>query len=100
MKDGTYFINVGRGESVVTKDLIVALDEGKLQGAGLDVFKEEPLSKDDPLWSHEKVLITPHLAGQVENYAKYIYPIFKENLLAFIKDEKLPRNLVQMTDGY
>lgn len=100
MKKGTYFVNVGRGESVVTKDLLAALDEGKLQGAGLDVFEEEPLPTDHPLWTHEKVVLTPHIAGQVENYAKSIYPIFLENLKAFKNKKELPVNLVQMTDGY
>lgn len=100
MKDGTYFINVGRGESVVTKDLLVALDQGKLQGAGLDVFEEEPLPKDHPLWTHEKVVMTPHIAGQVESYAKHIYPLFIENFKAFATGKKLPRNLVELEDGY
>lgn len=100
IKDGAYFINVGRGESVVTEDLLVALDSGKIQGAGLDVFEEEPLPKDHPLWLHEKVVITPHIAGQVENYAALLYPIFRENLQAFKKQEELPRNLVQLSVGY
>lgn len=100
MKKGTYFINVGRGETVVTKDLLDALNQGKLQGAGLDVFEEEPLPKDHPLWSHEKVVMTPHIAGRVENYAKHLFPIFVENLEAFEQTKELPRNLIQLTNGY
>lgn len=100
MKNDTYFVNVGRGESVVTKDLLAALDQGKIQGAGLDVFEEEPLPADHPLWLHEKVVMTPHIAGQVENYARHIYPIFVENLKAFRNNKELPKNLVQLKDGY
>lgn len=100
MKDGAYFINVGRGETVVTEDLLEALDQDKLQGASLDVFDEEPLPADHPLWSHEKVLMTPHIAGQVENYAKHLFPIFVENFEAFKQKKELPRNLVDLTVGY
>lgn len=100
MKDGTYFVNVGRGESVVTKDLLQALDQGKLAGAGLDVFEQEPLPADHPLWTHEQVVITPHIAGQVESYAHHLYPIFKVNLASFIEGEEMPRNRVHLTEGY
>lgn len=100
MKDGVYFINVGRGATVVTEDLLEALDQGKLLGAGLDVFEVEPLPTDHPLWSHEKVVMTPHIAGQVENYANHLFPIIVENLEAFKQDRELPRNLVELTVGY
>lgn len=100
MKDGVIFINVGRGESVVTEDLIEALDSGKVSCAGLDVFEEEPLPKGHPLWKHEKVLMTPHIAGNVETYPKYIYPIFMENFKAYIEGKELPRNLVELDEGY
>jgi|SRR5690625_382050 len=100
MKDDVVFINVGRGESVVTADLIEALDSGKVRCAGLDVFEEEPLPKGHPLWQHDKVLMTPHIAGNVESYPKYIYPIFKENFKAYLAGEELPRNLVELEEGY
>lgn len=100
MKDGVIFINVGRGESVVTEDLLTALDEGKVSRAGLDVFEQEPLPEDSPLWNHEQVLMTPHIAGQVESYPKYIFPLFMKNFEAFEKGEELPENLVKLNDGY
>ena len=56
-------INCGRGQHLVTADLIQALDSGHLRGAVLDVFEHEPLAADDPLWAHDKVLITPHIAS-------------------------------------
>jgi glyoxylate/hydroxypyruvate reductase A len=60
---GAYLINVARGAHLVEADLIAALDSGQLEGATLDVFREEPLSPGHPLWCHPKVLITPHVAS-------------------------------------
>lgn len=100
MKKDSIFINVGRGESVDTEALLEALDSGCLMFAGLDVFEEEPLPKGHPIWSHEKIVMTPHIAGRVENYAKHLYPIFMENFEAFSQGEELPRNLVSLEEGY
>lgn len=60
---GAYLINVARGAHLVEADLIAALDSGQLAGATLDVYREEPLPPEDPLWHHPKVLITPHVAS-------------------------------------
>lgn len=100
MKDETIFINVGRGETVVTEDLLEALNENKISRAALDVFEEEPLAKNHPLWEHENVLITPHIAGQVESQLDYIYPIFIENLQAYLKNGELPVNFIELKEGY
>jgi glyoxylate/hydroxypyruvate reductase A len=63
LPSGAYLINVARGAHLVEADLIAALDSGQLAGATLDVFREEPLPADHPLWRHPKVLITPHIAS-------------------------------------
>ena len=63
MQAGAYFINVGRGKTVVTNDLLAALESGRLAGAGLDVTDPEPLPADHPLWQRPDVIITPHVAG-------------------------------------
>jgi glyoxylate/hydroxypyruvate reductase A len=60
---GSYLINAGRGRLQVDADIITALDEGSLAGASLDVFPQEPLPTESPLWSHPKVIVTPHNAA-------------------------------------
>lgn len=60
---GAYLINAARGQHLVEKDLLQALDKGQLAGACLDVFEVEPLPQDHPFWSHPKVLVTPHIAS-------------------------------------
>jgi glyoxylate/hydroxypyruvate reductase A len=60
---GAFVINVARGAHLVEADLLTALESGHLGGATLDVFQTEPLPPESPLWSHPKVLITPHVAS-------------------------------------
>ena len=61
---GAYLINAGRGDLQVDADILVALEDGTLAGATLDVFPTEPLPVTSPLWTHPKVTITPHNAAQ------------------------------------
>jgi D-3-phosphoglycerate dehydrogenase / 2-oxoglutarate reductase len=61
-KDGVYVLNVARGPLVVDEDLMAALDSGKVAGAALDVFREEPVT-DHPLFGYPKVIVTPHLGA-------------------------------------
>jgi len=60
---GAYLVNAGRGKLQVDADIIAALAEGALAGASLDVFPDEPLPKESPLWSHPRVIVTPHNAA-------------------------------------
>src|SRR6266581_964094 len=65
MRRGGYLIQVGRGEHLVDNDLLVALDNGQLDGAALDVFAAEPLAPEHPFWRHPKIIVTPHDASEV-----------------------------------
>lgn len=100
MKTDSIFINVGRGGTVKTEDLVKALENESIGFAALDVFHEEPLPKDHPFWDRKNVLITPHFSGMLEDYDKSVFPIFEKNLKAFVNGEKLPVNLVDYSIGY
>ena len=63
MPSGGFIINAGRGELINEQDLIALLDSGHLAGAALDVFHNEPLPPEDPIWDHPKIYITPHIAA-------------------------------------
>ncbi len=63
LADGAHLINIGRGAHLVESDLLALIDEGKLSGATLDVFREEPLPADHPFWGRAEIAITPHIAG-------------------------------------
>ena len=66
-------MNAGRGPHVVLPDLLAALDAGHLSGAVLDVFAEEPLPPDSPLWGHPKVIVTPHVGSLASRRARAGY---------------------------
>jgi phosphoglycerate dehydrogenase-like enzyme len=97
-KRGAIFINVGRGKSVVTDDLVAALRSGSIGGAGLDVTDPEPLPADHPLWQMHNVIITPHVASQGGNRARHI-TLVKENLRRFAAGDAL-LNVVDPALGY
>lgn len=89
MKDGAFLVNMARGGIVCTEDLIEALKNGKLSGAGLDVFEEQPLSPESPLWKMEQVYITPHSTPQVPDRAARSVEIIRENARRFEAGEPL-----------
>jgi phosphoglycerate dehydrogenase-like enzyme len=101
MKSSAFFINIGRGEIVVEADLIQALTEEAIAGAGLDVFQTEPLSSESPLWEMENVIVTPHTSGSTEHYnERVIEKILIPNLKAYLSGEIPPINLVNFSKGY
>jgi len=79
-----YFINIGRGKTVVEKDLIKAIETGNLIGAALDVFEEEPLALDNPLFNYENIILTPHIAGLYSNYWTNQLELFSYNLKKYL----------------
>ncbi|MGG3468290.1 D-2-hydroxyacid dehydrogenase [Neobacillus pocheonensis] len=101
MKSSAFFINIGRGEIVVETDLIEALREGTIAGAGLDVFEKEPLIPDSPLWEMENVIITPHTSGSTEHYNKRVVEnILIPNLKDYLMGKAPSINLVDYSKGY
>lgn len=94
---GGFFINGARGAHVVDADLIAALDAGQLSGAALDVFRIEPLPAEDPLWSHPRILVSPHVAAPT--HAHTAVKEMAENIRRFERGEPLP-HLVDRTLGY
>lgn len=96
LRPGAYVINVGRGETLDTEALLAA---NHLGGAGLDVFEEEPLPADHPLWSRKDVLVTPHIARNVERPPYRWEPLFEENLRRFASGEQL-LHVVDREKGY
>ncbi len=101
MKSTAFFINIGRGEIVVEEELVVALHDGTIAGAGLDVFETEPLSTESPLWEMDNVIITPHTAGSTEHYnQRVVENILIPNLKNYLSGEPLSINLVDYSKGY
>ena len=96
MKPTSFYISMGRGDTVDEEALIDALESGKIGGAGLDVFALEPLPKESPFWEMKNVVITPHIGGMSDIYADQMLPIFEENLRRFLKGER--RNLVNLIE--
>lgn len=98
-QDGSpFFINVGRGATVVTDALLVALQSGKLAGAGLDVTDPEPLPADHPLWHEDNVIITPHVSAWGGDFFRYRI-LTLENLRRYQAGDAL-LNVVDPDKGY
>ena len=84
MKPSAIFINIARGNVVDQAALIAALRDRRIAGAGLDVFAEEPLPADSPLWDLENVIITPRIGGMSDIYAQQLQPLVEENMRCFL----------------
>ncbi|MDQ1673648.1 MAG: hypothetical protein QOC98_2210, partial [Frankiaceae bacterium] len=91
MQEDAVFVNAGRGPSVVTDDLVAALQGGKLRAA-LDVTDPEPLPEGHPLWSAPNLLITPHVAGSTLGFQQRAWTVAAEQIAQFARGEQ-PANL-------
>jgi phosphoglycerate dehydrogenase-like enzyme len=80
MKPGAYLYNLGRGNCYREEDLLYALKNGPLAGAGLDVFTEEPLPPTSPLWEQANVLLTPHSSAISQEYIDLFIQEWLESL--------------------
>ena len=93
MRDDAYLVNVARGPVVVEGALLAALENGTVAGAALDAHWEEPLPEAHPLWDHESVIVTPHVAAFTNRYHEDIAALVRENLDRTARGESL-RNRV------
>jgi phosphoglycerate dehydrogenase-like enzyme len=95
MKPSAFFINVGRGENLDEAALIETLRDKRIAGAALDVFANEPLPPDSPLWDLPNVIITSHITGLFDEYEDYVLPLIIENMRHFLAGEpEKMRNVV------
>ncbi len=94
---GAYVINVARGGHLVDDDLIQALDSGHLSGAALDVFHSEPLPPSSPLWSHPRIIVTPHVAA-ISDPAAGVQSVLDS--IARLERGSVPAGLVDLHRGY
>ncbi|OEG63533.1 D-2-hydroxyacid dehydrogenase [Halanaerobium congolense] len=89
MKKSAFIINIGRGSLINQKDLIEALEENWIAGAGLDVTEPEPLPEASKLWEMDNVILTPHTSGFSPTNDQRRFEIFKDNLKRYLNKEKL-----------
>ena len=99
MKRTAFFINIGRGRTTRLDDLVEALRAGEIAGAGLDVFEQEPLPAEHPLWAMPGVLITPHTAGHGPHLDDRRFEILLDNCRRFLAGQPL-RNVVDKASWF
>ena len=99
LKPGVILINVGRGHVVDEHAMLAALRDGRLRAATIDVFADEPLPSDSPLWELDNVLITPHVAGDTPAYMRKAIQVFVENYATWQREGRLATE-VDVERGY
>jgi phosphoglycerate dehydrogenase-like enzyme len=93
MQPTAFFINIGRGMTTRLDDLVAALNAGEIAGCALDVYEQEPLPAEHPLWTMPNVLLTPHMAGYGPHLNERRFQIIQDNCQAFAEGRPL-RNVV------
>ena len=99
LKDGVVVVNISRGSTIDEDALVDAIKSGKVRGAALDVFEEEPLSKDSELWELENVYIYPHISFACEDLGARQFATAYQNLKA-LKNAGDFKNIVDFYKGY
>lgn len=93
MKETAVLINIARGAVVDEKTLITTLSQEKIRGAALDVFEEEPLPANSPLWQLDNVIISPHISGNTDDYHEKAADLFIANLQRYLNKKPLYNQL-------
>jgi phosphoglycerate dehydrogenase-like enzyme len=99
MKPSAYLFNIARGTVVNEADLVIALEQKLIRGAGLDVFASEPLPESSSLWDMPNVIITPHVAALSPAYLDRAIKLFADNLIRFIQGRDMI-NVIDKVKGY
>jgi phosphoglycerate dehydrogenase-like enzyme len=99
MRRNAYLVNIARGRVIDEQALIIALREGWIAGAGLDVTEEEPLPSDSPLYSMPNVILTPHISGNSAHYDTRLARLFADNLKRYRTKQQL-QNRYEPSRGY
>jgi D-2-hydroxyacid dehydrogenase (NADP+) len=94
MRSSAYLINVARGRVVDEAALLTTLQRGRIAGAGLDCFHDEPLPASSPLWGFDNVIITPHTAGETRRYEANIVDLLLDNLERLLSGNPVLRNQI------
>ncbi len=100
MKKTACFINIGRGPTVNQADLVDALKSNQIGGLVADVYEEEPLPEDSPLWKLENVILAPHIAGLSPNYLKRAMDVIRHNLKVYVSQSGEMMNIIDCSSGY
>lgn len=94
-----FVVNIGRGGTLDDQALLERVQAGRLAGAALDVFEEEPLPLSHPMWSEPRIMITPHVGRSLEGPEYKWQSLFEENLARYVRGETL-LNIVNYEKGY
>ncbi len=100
MKNNAIFMNFGRGNLVDEKVLIQAIETKQIGHAVLDVFEEEPLTSDNPLWTLPNVIVSPHVSSHSSRYVERSLEIFKPSLTKWLKGDTDLENVMDLSRGY
>ena len=99
MKPGAWLLNFGRGQVIKDDDLVAAVRAGRIAGAVLDVFRQEPLPPEHPFWRTKGILVLPHIGGPHPRRDGFVARLFVENLGRFL-DGKPLQEVVDRATGY
>jgi phosphoglycerate dehydrogenase-like enzyme len=99
LRPDALLVDVSRGGVLDHAALIQAMGKGQVAGAALDVFPQEPLPADSPLWEMPNVIVSPHIAGFSPHYTARAFILFKENLRRYLNGEELV-NQIDLQRGY